>query len=484
MLKWFQLTHRAELVVAEKISRFLLAIFRSYSLVPMRRKNMNLRVLPSITMRNPHERGGGIPMTHQYFFMKVGYGNSLLEACCNPDGTANFWVGFADHSIESASLNIGQNGVFDKVGIKSYKDQYKTRHEGAHKISPQNLGDILSLVCFSQASLRNSVRIVTFSPMYMDIWEIQGPLRYMNSQDVESIMNNLQSDKDSLSKALYKFSDKANKGVPLLDQLRQHMGANAKILPVKRICERVERTKLIPTINSIAVYSYFSQGTFRRIASADSGRQLDLGKMFTYKDSALKCRSFPTFNNPATQEKAYGMFMRRCLDYYAQNSPELSLMDFIGLPHDAALTVSVLTLNPGQLEMFATLLVMDLGFIAETGYANALDHIDVRARYKGGDGFKSLLTSVTWLKSVFGKSLHGTCLDILEQQGVIQIQCKNYKTNGFNDGGVLCMDVSHIQEIGRMIIASSEHFDFTDTRRWLENLVEHFTAKKSSKVAA
>jgi hypothetical protein len=83
------------------------------------------------------------------------------------------------------------------------------------------------------------------------------------------------------------------------------------------------------------------------------------------------------------KEKAFGQFIRLAFDYYAHPACNQTLAEICGVSasKDRQLKLVFATLNPSQMETLALLVCLDLGFIPEIGFANSLDHIDVRGRH-------------------------------------------------------------------------------------------------------
>ena len=237
------------------------------------------------------------------------------------------------------------------------------------------------------------------------------------------------------------------------------------------------RSELLPTINSISVYRSFSSGTCRRIASANSGRQKVLLPYF--KQNIL---SFPDLDGKPYQEMAYGRFMRGCLDYYCAHEAA-DLATTLGLRPDAAFDVALYTLNPGQLETLTLLIMMDLGFIAEIGFANALPLIDYQGHF---DETYATSIGVDKNKAVEMLSIIFPSIDLSKKNhwfsnDRIQIQCKNYVRN--ESDCVLWMDFNSLPRIIKLIESKQSQGLFRNTHFWLQNLSGKFLHRPRLEIA-
>lgn len=404
-------------------------------------------------------------MTIQYLFMKVGFGNSLLKACQNePDDTAGFYVGFSEFDLSHVCSHKDSNGFFPETVWDSIKNHYKTQNKNQNP-STQGMGDFLRLVSFSDSRNRANVRLVTFSKLEMEIWEISNEIRYAEDEDIDKIVRNLQSEPTDYSLVCSKFNAADKKDPQTLKTVLK-----SYILPVRRVCKPIPRSSLLPTINSISVYRSFTSGTCRRIASADSDRQKDLGPIF--KDSITE---FYEYNGVRYPERAYGHFMRKCLDYYCSDDTT-SLQTTLKLHDDDVSKVALFTLNPGQLETLTMLLMMDLGFIPEIGFANALPFIDYQGRFDteyAKQANVSRAQAFQIISQVFELPKTGKWFE----EDVIKIQCKNY--NRSQAGSILFLDYKKLPTI-KSIVDSHHHLGlFKNAQIWLQNLSSKFADSKN-----
>ena len=408
----------------------------------------------------------------QYFYLKVGFGNSLLDVCRDPHdhaiGTeARFWIGFRDVDVKELDTALAGNEFLSGNEIKKYVKAKQA--------------DLLNLHVFTQDKHKESVRFVTFSKTHLEIWEPTGKLAAIQEHDCKTMHDRINNDIALRTHVAQCFDLK--KGVDLSQRniADDKLLRGAKILPAKRVA-KIERSALIPTLNSISVFRSLSSGTCRRMASIDASRQKHLFKFNPVFSKPIK---FPFYDGTENwcEEMAYGQFIRLSLDYYSGvYGPEATLAEVMGEANNEKSLVKLIlnTLNPAQMETLALLLSLDLGFTPEIGFANALDHIDIRARWNPdlANG-RQAITQAKIIRKIF-KISETNALEANSnlQRGIILIQCKDYKHSEMMlKGGVFVLDTSNTEAIYKIL--TDDYADsgntFTQTKAWLRNLIWHFT---------
>jgi hypothetical protein len=192
-----------------------------------------------------------------------------------------------------------------------------------------------------------------------------------------------------------------------------------------RLVGCVERRKLAAGIDSLAVFQWLSQGTFRPIFSCGAGREKNMPKEIQTHLPYLDVNKTPlSIHIPMNSKKIqtpkkeyrYASLLREYFE--ALLDPEKSA----NLTHRYQ-DLHYLLLSPAQLEAAASLLTMDLGYMPDFYSAGSHDYIDVRARkIKNPPN----LQTPNFAKIVFGV-LNDRCANGYTPNDIIELQCKNYE---------------------------------------------------------
>ncbi len=299
-------------------------------------------------------------MNKYYFFAKVDNGNRLLSKA---EEWGGFYIGFQDTEI---------------VSFTSSK---------SHEIK-LNYPDLEFLSLFSSNMFRNSVVVVTFSQEEIIFWNITGELKYL--RDVKSVEER---------KKIKKYCEdlKIEESETDFDKW--------KFLPTKKICS-MKRDFLFPPINSLAVYQYLNQGTFRpffRLAEAKN-KLIPLEIMDEqFYPNVEPIEILSKRKNGNTEEKLvetyYGKFIRIYFDSILEANGSYDFVvglkkKFKPLSTENKISLVFSIFNPAQFETLASLLLLDFGFTLDIGKGNSLDVIDVRGTviHRNADEQEEILT--------------------------------------------------------------------------------------------
>jgi hypothetical protein len=327
---------------------------------------------------------------NHFFYMKVGPGNCFLRDDIR-DCIGGLHVGFAGSEIPI----VNENGMLP---------------------APTNVSkDLLYLTVCSQEANRSKVRVVTFGPEEMTVWEITGRLRTMECLNNKELLSDFEK--------VWGTGDKKNaRGIPWAEYV-QNPKTGYKVLPVKRDFH-VKRARLWPSIDSLATHPYLVQGTFRPFGAI---RQ-------DWKPKELSFLPPPEIIKLGQSDQIPLSLYGQWVSYYIENvaranrepdgkppaansvSCGFSIREF--KPHLWAL------LSPAQIETAAFMLMQDLGLTVDVAIGKSKDHIDVRASCRHREDRDvvinkalGVLSEMMTLSEEFRKSCN--------REYVIFTQCKN-----------------------------------------------------------
>ena len=356
---------------------------------------------------------------YSFYYLKVGFSNSLLKSARSKtnENKANMWIGYQHISMNELTKHQNpQTGFFPK--------DLKLQKVGSDETASP--ADLLALAAMSHHKNRDTIRIITFSQEHLEVWKIEDDLKIMNDEVADQITDYFQEKQDTLMQTmgLFGIPSKNNKKQNLTKEERMALfkkecfSINSKYIQLSRVfvCSRIE---LPPTINSLSVYQGFSRGTFRAIASANADKEEMLKNVFK-NDAELA--HIKTSTGDTYQERRFGFFIRKYLSFL-MNPNAKDFFSELGISKTDSMKLLLYTLNPGQMESAAMLLVTDLGFVPEIGIAHALDSIDIRGRIPEAFSAKDILNRIKKL----GLKLNKPIEDKILTDRVLEIQCKAYQ---------------------------------------------------------
>jgi hypothetical protein len=337
-----------------------------------------------------------------YFFMKVGYSNSLLGHALE-EGLAGrdtaLWVGYQDNSVQ---------GLLDAM---------RGDREAWSKIP----SDLRYLAVASQQSLTaSSVRVLTFSGDSLLVWRICGPLRSAGPREVDALLGRYQTDPNFL--ACFKIDPKTATD----SDIRGHL--SSKALPV-RLEARIKRALLPACIDSLSVYRSLNSGTFRYLCPTKGASAEELlGRIFPPRNAAVL--------QPGEREWTETPFARFVADYLDWLLDASLTEDFAtarGLTPEEVFTLTTAVMSPSQLETGAAMTAMSIGLTLDSGVGKGLDVVDVRASVRhrrSSAGFSKFLADTkAGLADLMGGKVAPEVLEALDITGSLELQCKNYTTS-------------------------------------------------------
>jgi hypothetical protein len=245
------------------------------------------------------------------------------------------------------------------------------------------------------------VRILTFSANKLIIWKIEDALTYLSEIKL----------------------------------------TKSEILPVSKEFE-THRGNLLAPVDSLSVYRYLNQGTFRPIFRC--GEDMKFPNFFETETEYLppitiiKKIKTRTESHKLT-ETGFGKFIRIYLnDLIDLHNGEINSHDsyFKKLSKDKIYSIIASVLNPAQVETLAYHLSLDLGLIPDVGLGKGLDVADVKAscrhfpKEKSNKIISSAINKLESLKVTFSTDLES----IISNTKTIRIQCKARKSSTKNEG--------------------------------------------------
>lgn len=409
-----------------------------------------------------------------YYYLKAGYSNCLLNMgrTAREPNTAYMWIGYQYMSFDTLTKDLSKDGV------------HFTRKD---KDIPT---DTLNLFTMSQATYKEQVRVITFSNKLFEVWEFIEGLTQMNPTVRSCIMNNIRQSPEDIQKWILgcfpmDTKQKTKKNIKHSDRLndfeKRFVGEHSRFVKLKRVFH-CNRTELPPPINSLSVYQGFSRGTFRPIASADSGKEEALTPILQHSN-LIKTN---TYTGNSYTERRFGHFIRKYISFLADPTSK-DFYNYMGLDDTSGLQLILNTLNPGQMETAAMLLILDLGFVPEIGTAHALDSIDVRGRLPEKISPLQILQKIKLLNLPMNKAIE----EKLIGERVLEIQCKAYQPNSVSREDIVFFTPSIRSNVPTAIHWSLEQIrshlscreylkkseDWYLLNNWLLNIKEGFSRK-------
>lgn len=333
--------------------------------------------------------------------MKVGNSNCFLS---KTESLGGFWVGrFSGEDIPKFNKNT------DCPIDLSYPDLH-----------------FLSL--FSSKRWRKKVKILTFSTNELIIWKIDDDLTYLSKvnlpkSEILSILGNKNNFKA--------VSSKTKK--TLLSELDDETKYSE--LKFLRVSEefRIQRASLLAPIDSLSVYRYLNQGTFRPIFRCGDDRIFP--DFFKHDQKNLPSINImkKIENNKSEHHKLtetdFGKFIRIYLNDFIdflKGDRNRQYTYFRNLSYGNLYPLIGSILNPAQVETLAYHLLLDLNLIPDVGLGKGLDVVDVKASCRHYYGFRSrqiiskAIEALKLLKVNFSSDLYQS----ISKTKTIQIQCK------------------------------------------------------------
>lgn len=331
-------------------------------------------------------------MNKYYFFAKVDTGNRLLDAA---ESWGGFYIGFKDTPIRA----------FPQTTSHAIKLNYP---------------DLEFLSMFSAKGIRDSVVVVTYSPTDLIFWSISDDLCLL---------------KDCVNADRWKIKeDLKARGIKEHDSDFDKL----KFLPTKLIYS-IKRDYLISPINSLSVYQYLNQGTFRpffrlapdkdrlmpdELKSPDFYPNWDPVEILALKNSKQE--------RVTLEETQYGKFIRIYFDAILKAKDHTTFKKhlketFRSLSDKTKKQLILSILNPSQFETLAALLLLDFGFTLDVGKGNALDVIDLRGRvsHKSHDaGTAIIMKFLDYVKANQLVSITSALRTHMLETKTLSIQCK------------------------------------------------------------
>ena len=374
-----------------------------------------------------------------YFRMKVGKGNCLFhyalsqyqqDTLIDPAGTVKyleleeqakisdnfyFFLGFDRDSQNLIAYNAKSNHFeFSESNPPANICYYNPSRKKYHP------DDLFWLALSGTEDYREKINILVFGQKYLFLFKATGKISPLPDSRKSSIISHEHIAKD-IAQAL-SLDYKKNQ----FDEYRSQLGRSA-FLPVKLI-GKVQRKSLPPAIDSLSVFQWLNQGTFRPLCSCGKSRESaistyyeTLGQSKLVKVPAMVIEKTPSeasytaqLNFDAGHETTYSAIVRLVLNaIFFQKDLPIPAKDLLPL-----------LISPSQLEAAAAILLLDLGYMPDSVNGGGLDFVDVRGRSRGRP-----TTSQILLRDAMG-------LDDREFfQDTLQFQCKDYEyhQNAFND---------------------------------------------------
>jgi len=344
-----------------------------------------------------------------YFLMKVGNSNCFLSKA---ESLGGFWVGFSNYDIPKF-----KNDTDCPIDLR-YPDLH-----------------FLSL--FSSKKWRKNVRILTFSANKLIIWKIEDALTYLSEikltkSEILAILSNEEN---------FKSVSPKTKDILLRDLNDLDKYSRLKILPVSKEFE-THRGNLFAPIDSLSVYQYLNQGTFRPIFRC--GEDMKFPNFFETEMEYLPPITIMKKIKNRTEshkltETDFGKFIRIYLnDLIDLHNGNINSHDsyFKKLSKDKIYSIIASVLNPAQVETLAYHLSLDLGLIPDVGLGKGLDVADVKAscrhfpKEKSNKIISSAINKLESLEVAFSTDLKS----IISNTKTIRIQCKACKSSTKNEG--------------------------------------------------
>ncbi len=355
-------------------------------------------------------------MENYYFKMKVGSGNRMLYASF---AMANLDSMSAKNAIDAEDyIKIGDQ-LYLYVGyatdcehlIKFEDDHFVFEKEGTSCCDIPNKDngkkphptDLLWLA----VAHKFEIKILVYGRKYLFCFQATGDLQGLTPQEITKINNN----QDLLSNIIKDFFKKEN----LAENLEIYK--NAAFLPVQLI-GKIERKQLPAVIDSLSVYQYLNQGTFRPVYAINPAAKFkrDFEKKLKRLDINIVCnkeqKTYQARLNYLDKfETPYSVVIRKIYDalFFKVKSSEEMISD----------ELICTLLSPSQLEAAAGYFLFDLGFIPDFFRGGALDHVDIRGRKSKAREAKSHLVKI--FNQIIPKVK-------IEEKDIIEIQCKDYNS--------------------------------------------------------
>ena len=404
---------------------------------------------------------------YHYFFVKVGYGNSLLRPLLSYFMKAQYlWFGYPQVPHEEALKGLDFNNKRIKSSVK---DNWKNLLS-----SWQSRDDLARLYAFGHLD-REMTRLFTYDEEFIYFFKPRDQIIPASDPVMQDFFNLGLTD-----------DDRKNVG-GAFEQKGENLAAHltgGRFLPVTLIA-KFSRAGLLPGINSLSVYQYFNRGAFRPLWSADSGKSKALTEVMAL--DALNNSINGAYSSTET-EAAYGRMLRCYFDCLLSKEKirifSESLRPLLKSGKQNSTQIHFLTMSPSQLELLGAMILIDRGFAIDVGYAGSLDHIDVRGRLSHTPSENEVSILIEDFQTL-GLPIKPKARDLLLETGVLQIQCKNY-----DHGTTLSRqlsptiflqygtspDIWSLKAISEVLVNSPELISkkFPNMWRWNLNLLRYF----------
>lgn len=335
---------------------------------------------------------------NSFYYIKAGPSNCLIEAFVKNidiNKSIKILVGFGNISLPSK---------YDSKFIANKKNSNGKLKEEK---------DLTLLYESSSESNRKKSRYFTFTSDKIYILEPTSLLRHINKSEVGELVSFVNSKKEVKCLLLARDWN--------VDEIKTD---THKIIETKCV-GILDRSNVLPTLSSLAVYQYFTRGTFRPLKAIG-------------KDRSTLLETVIDTGGLQTGETVYGFFFRKYIEHAisGKNTTESNPVFFknhFNLKSSDDLSKRQLllsTLNPVQFEAAIALLLMDLGWVVDFFSANALDVIDISARTDDADTKKrtiKVLSAMTLCENDdLDIELKNVITNKINDDGIVQFQCKDY----------------------------------------------------------
>jgi hypothetical protein len=373
-----------------------------------------------------------------YFRMKVGVGNSLFFPSVASSFVRNGGIFTNKDDFEEVTKDLEKylmsNPVIDLfVGYSSDQGVLKLEDNNLMTVQPivgtYNEADFLynyrrkDFYYFGYASKnKDSCRIIIFTDKHLiitkptGIWDKIDTSNLFKSFEPYPLITRLQD--------LGADTGKKTTSVQRWNMIHGNAMFQVEVMQV------VNRDELLPSLDSLAVYQFLSQGTLRPFFAIGKSRQEEIKSIMEYKRierNLLKRIEFADSKAKGVvaevsedgKEHLFGYFYRLILDQTVDSK----------VPHyispDLKAKMPYILISPVQLEAAAAIFLRDIGFMPDFYVANSKDYIDVRGR------------EIIQKRRTPSQGALIQSLGLENYKKVITVQCKDYENSENSDADIL-----------------------------------------------
>lgn len=298
-------------------------------------------------------------------FSKADAGSLTIDLYTGYD--SDDWIPVLQSNGESESSFNFCFGHTPDLGIEATTsiDDVNNNH-----VSQEN--DLFFMACAVGKPFSNRTRILVYGKTYLFVFRPMRSAWYKWNPYPMGVSHSLPLQLGKDLRQAWKKNE-----VELNDFLRTQKAWGGALKVKLDNC--VPRQALPPAIDSLAVYQWLNQGTFRPLFSCGRGRENYMPKKITPSLPQIQIfrngSAITAVADHARLECRYAALIRSQFDRLFEGTARRQ-----PLHNDSDDDYVYLLLSPAQLEAAAALLCMDLGYLPDFYVAGSHDYIDVRAR--------------------------------------------------------------------------------------------------------